>query len=345
MKIAIVGTKSPSGTVGGAESFYNGLVESIQKHGHKAELVTPVCDETSFEGILKAYVDFYDLNLTEFDGVITTKAPAHLVRHRNHIVYMMHTIRIFYDMFLEERIKPSEDQIQQRDLINKLDTLAFHQETVKKIFTIGNEVSLRLKIYNKVDSAVLYPGLSNFTFSEGEFEHVFLPSRLHRWKRQWLLIDAMRYVKSPIRCYIAGTGEDEEAYKTRNGANDKVIFLGRITDNDMKSYYANALCVPFTPLHEDYGYVTIEAFRSGKPVITCIDSGEPTYLVKDGVSGFICNPNPQEIAQKIDLLYENKLFAYKLGQNGKADTLDITWDKPVKRLLESLGEVENGHKR
>lgn len=340
MKIAVVGTKSPSGTIGGAESFYKGLVETIQQHGHQAELICPICDETSFEGIQKAYVEFYDLDLTEFDGVISTKAPAHLIRHQNHIVYMMHTIRVFYDMFLEERKKPSEDQLKQRDLISKLDTLALHQESTKSIFTIGNEVSLRLKIYNQVDSEVLYPGLINSGFFEGEFDHIFLPSRLHRWKRQWLLIDAMKFVKSPVKCYIAGTGEDEEAYKTRNGTNEKVVFLGRITDDEMRSYYANALCVPFTPIHEDFGYVTIEAYRSGKPVITCIDSGEPTYLVKDGVSGFICNPNPQEIAQKIDLLYENKLLAYKLGQRGKLDTLDISWDKTVERLLESLGGRE-----
>lgn len=337
MKIAVVGTKSPSGTIGGAESFYKGLVETIQQHGHQAELICPICDETSFEGIQKSYVDFYDLDLREFDGVISTKAPAHMIQHKNHISYMQHSIRVFYDMFYEEYKKPSSQQFEQRQLITKLDTLAFHSKKIRRIFTIGNEVALRLRLYNQVDSEVLYQGLYRDNFYEGKFKHVFLPGRLHRWKRQWLLIDAMKYVKSPVKCFIAGTGEDENNFNVRNGSNEKVEFLGRITETEMRSYYANALCVPFIPLHEDFGLVTLESFRSGKPVITCVDSGEPTYLVKHGKSGFVCNPNPQEIAQKIDLLYENKQLAYRLGQQGKVDTLNITWDKPVERLLESLG--------
>ena len=341
MKIAVVGTKSASGTIGGAESFYKGLVDSIQEHGHQAELICPICDETSFEGIQKAYVEFYDLNLAEFDGIISTKAPAHLIQHRNHISYMMHTIRVFYDMFYEEYKKPSEYQFSQRNLINKLDTIAFHQKSMRKVFTIGNEISLRLRLYNHIDSEVLYPGLNDCDFFEGDFRHIFLPSRLHRWKRQWILIDAMKYVKSPIKCFIAGTGEDEEEYKKRSGNDERIVFLGRIGNEEIKSYYSNALCVPFTPIHEDFGFVTVEAFRSGKPVITCIDSGEPTYIVKDGISGFVCNPNPQEIAQKIDLLYENKLLAYKLGQQGKNDTLNISWGTTVERLLEALSDGQD----
>ena len=36
---------------------------------------------------------------------------------------------------------------------------------------------------------------------------------------------------------------------------------------------------------EDYGFVTVETFASAKPVITPTDSGGPTELVQDGVSG------------------------------------------------------------
>ena len=55
--------------------------------------------------------------------------------------------------------------------------------------------------------------------------------------------------------------------------------------------YADALLVPFVPKHEDYGLITIEAFKSGKPVLTCTDSGETLEFVRDGHNGYVVEPN------------------------------------------------------
>ena len=63
--------------------------------------------------------------------------------------------------------------------------------------------------------------------------------------------------------------------------------LSSLPDDELLDQYANALAVPFLPQDEDLGYITLEAQLSGKPVVTCTDSGGPTELVDDGVSGFI----------------------------------------------------------
>ena len=46
--------------------------------------------------------------------------------------------------------------------------------------------------------------------------------------------------------------------------------------------YAHSLGVIFPAVDEDYGYVTLEAMLSSKPVITCADSGGPLEFVVDG---------------------------------------------------------------
>jgi glycosyltransferase involved in cell wall biosynthesis len=46
--------------------------------------------------------------------------------------------------------------------------------------------------------------------------------------------------------------------------------------------------VLFAPYQEDYGYVTLEAFLSRKPVITARDSGGTLEFVEDGVNGYVC---------------------------------------------------------
>ena len=163
-----------------------------------------------------------------------------------------------------------------------------------------------------------------------------MPGRLHRWKRVDLIIESMKYVKSPVSLLISGRGEDEEKFKKIAVGDPRIFFLGRVSNEELVSYYSKALCVPLVPIHEDYGMVTIEAFRSGKPVITCFDSGEPSYIVKNNDSGFICNPNPRDIGEKFDYLYNHADIAREMGLRGKLSVQHINWKSTAERLLTSL---------
>jgi len=56
-------------------------------------------DESSFDKILEAYCRCFYLDLNNYDLVISTKAPTYMVKHPNHVSYLLHTIRVFYNMF------------------------------------------------------------------------------------------------------------------------------------------------------------------------------------------------------------------------------------------------------
>ena len=55
----------------------------------------------------------------------------------------------------------------------------------------------------------------------------------------------------------------------------------------------------YAPFDEDYGYVTLEAFLSHKPVITATDSGGTLEFVVDGDNGFVCAPERAAIGAAI----------------------------------------------
>jgi glycosyltransferase involved in cell wall biosynthesis len=336
MHIAVIGAGTIKGEQGGAESFYKGLVSALQDIDVTPELLCPISDESNFESIKEAYLTFYDLDLSDFDGVISTKAPAYIIRHPNHICYLQHTMRVFYDMFQVEFPYRSDELLEQCKFIQALDTAALQFPRTRKVFAIGNEVKNRLLKYNRVESTVLYQGLLTNNFKEGSFDYIFMPGRIHRWKRVDLIIESMRFVKSPIDLIISGIGEDENKFKRLAKGDSRIKFLGRLSDEELVVYYSNALCVPFVPIREDFGLITIEAFKSGKPVITCFDSGEPAYLVKDNDTGFICYPNPRDIAEKIDYLYMHSDIAREMGQKGKLSIQHISWKSTAERLLTSL---------
>ncbi|WP_133512035.1 glycosyltransferase family 4 protein [Candidatus Thiosymbion oneisti] len=336
MKIAILATASVTGEQGGAERFYPGLSNALIEAGANAEIVSIVSDERDFRHIQESYLRFYDLDLTGHDAVISTKAPGYVVRHPNHLCYLQHTMRVFYDLFNVTYPLPTRKHIRRRKFIHNLDTLALRSPRTRRIFTIGHEVSRRLKTFNGLDSEVLYQATTIKGFRQGDYRYVFLPGRLSRWKRGDLVIKAMRHVRSPVELLISGTGEKEVAWKSLASKNPRIRFLGRVSDEELLALYADALCVAFVPLHEDFGLITLEAFHSHKPVITCSDSGEPARIVEHGKSGFVCAPNPRRIAKHIDFLAADPAVSKRMGQRGAESIQGISWEHVATTLMDAL---------
>jgi glycosyltransferase involved in cell wall biosynthesis len=100
MKIAIVAPSPVPFTVGGAENLFWGLQSYINEHtAHQCELIKIASPESSLEQLIDSYARFSELNLDHFDCVISTKYPAWMVRHRNHVCYLQHRLRGLYDTY------------------------------------------------------------------------------------------------------------------------------------------------------------------------------------------------------------------------------------------------------
>ena len=338
--VAFLAVEPKSGERGGAEAFHEGFCAGLREHGWNVDKIQIGSDESTFDHIMEMYLHCYDLDVSQYDLVISSKAPSYAVRHPRHLCYLQHTIRVFYDMFDAEFPAPDESLIRQRQRIQTLDTGLLAPQRVAHIFTNGDETLRRLHRYNGLDGEVLYPGLLRDHFRTGRFDHyLFLPGRLHRWKRVGLLIDAMRHVRSNIELRIAGTGEDYEKFVERAADDPRIRFLGRISDEACIEQYANALAVPFVPLMEDFGYITLEAFRSGKPVITCTDSGTPADLVLRSDAGIVADPTAEGIASAIDKLASDPTRASEMGESGHQLSQSITWDTAVAKVMESANDA------
>lgn len=336
-RIAVVAASSPTGETGGAERLFLGLCEALAELGFESTLVSQPVEGGAFNNVLRSYLTFHDLNLDEFDGVISTKSPTYAVRHRNHVCYLVHTMRIFYDMFDWERLRPSEDQLLQRRFVQQLDSRLLCTKRIKALFSIGAEVSERLRFYNGCHAPFLRCPTTLAGLRGGSFDYIFMPGRLHRWKRVHLAIDALRSLDLPLRLVIAGEGEDADLLRHRANGDSRIDFVGRVSETRLVELYANALAVAFVPRSEDLGLVTFEAFLAGKPVITCLDSGEPARIVQHGVSGFIAAPSAQSIAEHMRRLASDTSLASNMGAAGRASIVDITWQGVARQLALALG--------
>ncbi len=345
MRIAVATVQVPF-IRGGAEILADGLVHALQEAGHSVELVampfrfSPVSEiQRSMQ--LWASENFEQLNGYQCDRVICLKFPAFYLQHPHKVGWLLHQHRSVYDLWNTEftaEFSQTQEGKQLKQEITAQDTEALSH--FRKIFTIAKNVSRRLQQFNQIDSIALYhpPEFAEQFYTAAAEPYIFFPSRLEALKRQDLLIQAMRFVRSPVVAILGGEGGQHPYLQSlidQYGLHQKVRLVGRLTNAEKLSFYAHCLGVFFAPYNEDYGYVTLEAMLSRKPVITCKDSGEPVEFVIDGETGRIVESDPKEIARAIDELFENQSFARKMGIAGhdRYNDLDISWDNVVQKLL------------
>ena len=102
----------------------------------------------------------------------------------------------------------------------------------------------------------------------------------------------------------------------------------------MIDHLARCRAVVFPPFNEDYGFVTVEAFMCGKPVITCSDSGGPAELVRDGESGFCDRAHARsDRGRDARAVMDDRNLAARMGEAGARVAAAMTWPDAVRRLL------------
>jgi glycosyltransferase involved in cell wall biosynthesis len=347
MKSVLICAAQAPFIVGGAEILVSELRQHLERRGFQADVANVPFKWYPVSGLLRQAVAWRLLDVSESNGtpvdlVIPTKFPTFLVRHPRKVAWLFHQHREAYDLFgtpyCSFEDTPEDRQI--RQAIHTLDHSGLSE--CRSIFTISRNVASRLERYSGLPGTPLYPPphhLGRYR-NEGYGDFLFYAGRLDRLKRLDLAVDAMKRVRGPARLKIAGSGPLEPELRRqieRLGLADRVELLGFVSAEDLVALYATCRAAYYAPLNEDYGYVTVEAFLSGKPVLTTTDAGGPLEFVTDGESGLLAEPEPEAIAEAIDRLWalpESRLR--EMGAAGRARVVGITWDHVIDRLTEGL---------
>jgi glycosyltransferase involved in cell wall biosynthesis len=222
-----------------------------------------------------------------------------------------------------------------REVVHFLDAVGLDARHVRAHFGISANVTYRRSYFPPgTTPQVLVPPTDLEGLRCGEFNHFFTASRLDHPKRLDLLIRAMRHVPGSVRLLIAGTGPQEAELRALAAGDSRVELLGHVTDDELVDLYADALAIPFIPLDEDLGLITIEAQLSGKAVVTCRDSGGPPELLVDGLDGLVTVPTEEEIARALTSLVEHPETARRLGEHGQLRARRFSWATVAARILE-----------
>lgn len=337
MDVCICGAQVPF-MRGGAELAMNNLATAFTEAGHRVELIRlPVAWDQ--ERLLDAPLA-WRLIPVDADLVVATNFPSYYVRHPRKVVWLFHQHRAAYDAAEApwSDFGYDDGSLETQALLSDWDVRAL--EEARKIYTLSKLVANRLTRYNGLEATPLYhpPPLYDRLHSRESGDYVFCATRLESNKRPELMIEAMAHTNQNVRLVIAGSGSlSSELWglaKKREAA-DRVELLGFVDDEVIIERYAEALAVIYVPFQEDYGYVTLQAFYAGKPVITASDSGGVLEWVEDGVTGIVTDGSPTALGAAIDRVASDPRLAHRLGEAGRQRVRDLSWRSVADRLVSS----------
>lgn len=174
---------------------------------------------------------------------------------------------------------------------------------------------------------------------------VFAVGRHVYYKGFEFLIRSITMTKSLV-VILGGTGPLTENLKeiaAQTGVLDRIVFTGKIDDEDLLSYYhaCDVFCLPSVEKAEAFGLVQIEAMACRKPVVSCELNNGVTYVNQDRKTGFVVEPkNPQALAAALQKLVGDPALRRRFGNQGyKRVNSEFTIDAMVrgtKRVYESV---------
>jgi glycosyltransferase involved in cell wall biosynthesis len=343
MKIALCSSFVPF-IDGGYRNIVDWLAATLTTAGHEVERVwLPEVD--SPEKLVPQMAAYRWVDLRAADRVICFRPQSHLIQHPHKIVWFIHHLRVFYDMW-DSAYRGFPDDIEHRalrDVLHATDTHALNE--AKAIFANSKVVAERLHRFNGVRAEVLYPPMFQpERFRSGQpGDTVVSVCRIESHKRQHLLLDAMTLSKTNVKLALYGATSDPgyvddlRRVVANHGLGDRVTIENRwISEDEKIDALENALAVAYVPFDEDsYGYPVIEGAHASRPAITTRDSGGVLEFIRDGVEGAVVEPRASEIAAVFDALFEDRETAARQGRaaNARISELGISWAHILERLL------------
>src|SRR5215471_8266652 len=344
-RVLVLAVQSPF-SHGGAERHVRRLTEELRRREIEADLVTiPLIERDRFD-LVRSALAWRSLDLSEVGNrpvhaVIATRFPSYAVRHDNKIVWLIHQYRQVYDQFgtpYSDFTSSPEDR-RTRETIAEIDRVGLTE--ARHVFANSANVAARLARFNGIASEPLYhpPPLTGRYRNKPCGDYALSVGRLDAWKRADLLVGALAFAPA-AKLVVVGRGPEEPRLRRiaqERGVAERIRWVGDASEEELIDLYAGARLVAVAPEGEDLGYVPLEAFLSGKTVLTTDDAGGPLEFVRDGETGFVVPPAPEALGAALRIAWQQPETLALLGERGRREAERLNWDDVVSTLLSAAG--------
>lgn len=133
------------------------------------------------------------------------------------------------------------------------------------------------------------------------------------------LIESEKYIKEDCVIVIAGDGELTKQLKAQAKGRERIKFIGRISEEELRLYLKAAYLFVFPSVNrgEAFGIALAEALYCGLPAVSFnIEGSGVNWVNKDGYSGLVVeNRNTKKFANAVDKLLADKSLRDEFSSN------------------------------
>ncbi|HQB94174.1 MAG TPA: glycosyltransferase family 1 protein, partial [Candidatus Omnitrophota bacterium] len=143
---------------------------------------------------------------------------------------------------------------------------------------------------------------------------------------QLLIVGAKGWKDAPIYAEVK-----------RQGAEDRVRFLGYVPQKDLPAFYSAADAFVFVPFYEGFGIPNLEAMACGVPIIA---SDIPVFReVLNDAAFFVRPEDPRDIADGIQAVLLNTGLRNDLVRRGAIRARAFSWPRSSEAMLDVFRRV------
>lgn len=158
------------------------------------------------------------------------------------------------------------------------------------------------------------------------------------------LIQASKLLDKRFRVFIGGTGPLTDDLKKEAADDSKIIFLGRVSDDDLIAYYKamDIFCFPSITKNEAFGIALAEGMYFGKPAVTFTipGSGVNYVNIKDVTGLEVPNCDSKAFAEALIHLADDENLRKELGEAAKQrvyeNFLGVQFRRDIADLINKL---------
>lgn len=249
-----------------------------------------------------------------------------------------------YDLVLANAIKKARVICVPTEF-TKNDLMSLYPGTEKKIVVTGEGIDhmrdsgsnqLADKLINRASNAV--DGPSGYLVYVGSaYPHKRLDLLLEAWK-------SLSDVYPRLELKIAGEMDQFMTQRRKEASfnEQRINFLGQVTDENLKNLYQGALVTVFPSSFEGFGLPPLESLVLGCPVVSSNATSMPEVLGKKGVVYFK-NGSKDDMIKAIKAVVDNHGYYHEQAkQAGIESAVKHSWQKAAKKTLEAYQLVALG---
>ncbi len=350
--------------IGGQEKVVEDNALMLLKHGHKVDILTTdmlykkdvkkneiyknlkiIRKKNKYffggygyspEGLDWLVKNYRAYDLIHFHGFnrYISEVPIYFLKDKVPMIFtphgFMHTkknylIKILHNLFVKTLIG-SADYFTGS---TRLDTHYFNKlGLVKNVVEIPNAVSE--KFFQKQSEKKIAEFKKKYTL--GDKKILLYVGRVHKSKGLQYVIKSIKSCNCVLLIAGPDAGYKQELDKIikKQGVEEKVIFLGKVSEEDLLLSYNSCDIFVLFSQWEGFGISAIEAMAAGKPCIVS-DRGSLPFVVGDNKEGFVVSfKDVNALSEKINFLLNNPNIAKQMSKNSKIKAHKYELDKITK---------------